>query len=500
MRQEFDILGDVAVWLGRVLGQGDFSVIVTVERKATALMRALIEMGAPHQRIQLGWSQVVSSDAVSYLGRKFWTKQRVLVFNELIHTGKSTDSVVGNLRGLGVRDIQTSAYGVHADMENSKESAFPDFFQYRHLDDSSYSMLLARLVEILHRVGGLLLDTEHIELPVTLHCPVKDFFRAFELCGDPIRLNAYSAQWADCLTVADPVILDAEELAESLPEGADLHLQSGDAVRKLRVVPRGMGQFVVVPIWYPSVPRKGLMTWKSRPGIPDYVRSAIKSYKGQKKKFADFAFSLTTLVASLSLLKSAVAALYSLGKGKVSIGFPPKGNVPLHVEHLHAVYPTISLPAVAAQLSILDNWCDIQYRNQVRNARGLSISKPQSRAFPFLGPEKCQQVRSLLERRLIVYHDTLHEWQRELSNAGVGGKRLWKGERPRFVWKQMMDLARGLGVASLQSTAAMDLLIDDATLVTTYVDCGDRIERGYGLAAEEVCSRLRDECMAVGMR
>ena len=101
MLRDFDHLANISTWLRQVMDHGQFNVLVPVERKATALLRAILDM---HRQpgLDLRWDQVISSDAISYCDvdsdEPFWVGKRVLVFNELVHTGTSTSTVVREVR------------------------------------------------------------------------------------------------------------------------------------------------------------------------------------------------------------------------------------------------------------------------------------------------------------------------------------------------------------------------------------------------------------------
>ena len=501
MKKKLDILEDIALWLADGLASGHIGVIVTVERKATAVLRALIEM-CGQRGLDWPWSKVVSSDAIPCLAPGFWRGKRILVFNELMHTGASTDGVMTELLdgGAKAKDICTGAYGVHVDMEDGDAAKkLPDYYRYRCLDESSYSALLDSIVEMLHSSGGLMLDTEHLELPVALHCSTNDFFRAFNLCGESIRFNAYDAQWADCLTVTEPVLLDLDGIRGKLPSGVELTTASSETICKLRVVPRGYGRFAIVPIWYPTVPLDSLLSWSERDSVPEFVCGALGSYKGPDEGRTRLAFSLTTIVAGMELLKSVAAALYELGKDAVDIGFPPRNEVPPHIGHLSAVYPTVSTSSLAAGLSDLRNSYNIKSRNRLKDLRWGDDETVAQVSSPTIRPEDCARIRRLLGVCLLKHRDAWLRWERELARVEGMAPSVAREEHRIFTWKEMMALAGRCGISEEHRPTAMDLLIDDATLVTTYAPQQCRMIRGYAFAAEEVCRRLRNEIMFVGM-
>lgn len=508
MQREHDLLDDLGAWLDLVLKQGKFTVVVAVERKATAILRALIEM-TNTPTLDWAWERVISSDAVGYLPRKFWAGQRILVFNELVHTGESTRRVVDDLLEAGaLRDnIETAAYGIHVAMEaRESEGELPDYFRFRCLDDTSYPALLDRIVAALHMHGGLLLDTEHIELPVTLRCSTSDFFAALQLCGDCVRFNAYNAQWADCVTITKPIVLDQDKLGKKLPYGADLSTGGSNTICKLRAVPRGYGKYAIVPIWYPAVPVDSLLTWSERDGTPDFVRKALESFTDNEnatKEEAEkvrrrLAFSLTTLVAGLDLLRSVVAALHTLGAKAVDIGFPPAQSIPAHVWHLHAVYPTVPPSSVAAELAMLADAFCIQSRNRLKGLSGQENGSL-ARDFASIRPTDCSNIRGMLGSGLLRHRDTWLRWKREIDQTM--GRQAVVGRRDHsvFCWEELIALADVQGIEKGLQATAMDLAIDEGLLVTTYTEQQKEMRRGYSFAAEEVCRRIRNELMAIGM-
>ena len=106
-------------WLSQLLDPSKFDLVVPVERKATAILRTLLDL-TPGIRCEWKWTKVLSSEALRYLPRDRLRGQRILVFNEMIHHGSSTldaiKAIEDNTSGASAQ-VYTAAFFVHEDFK-----------------------------------------------------------------------------------------------------------------------------------------------------------------------------------------------------------------------------------------------------------------------------------------------------------------------------------------------------------------------------------------------
>ena len=103
-------------WLCDLLATKQFDLVVSVERKATAVLRDLLDLSQDFH-CDWNWKQVLSSEALPYLPDNWLEGKSILVFNEMIHRGHSTQDtiskILANTPKDGIKRIETAAFVVH---------------------------------------------------------------------------------------------------------------------------------------------------------------------------------------------------------------------------------------------------------------------------------------------------------------------------------------------------------------------------------------------------
>ena len=140
------------------------SWIVTTERKATALLRTVLEKYPKLTQ----WDRIISSDALKCFPEEKLKEGTVLVLEDSICQGTGVAEIIGLLEEKNVarKRIKIAAFSVHKDSQIKDI----DFHWYGHLGRKNYGEMRESLLTYFQRKGSLLLDTEHIEVIVKLHC------------------------------------------------------------------------------------------------------------------------------------------------------------------------------------------------------------------------------------------------------------------------------------------------------------------------------------------
>ena len=204
--------------------------IVTVERKGTALLRTVFDNHS-HREVCLDWGNVLSSDAINSFPSERLREGAILLLDDGIHGGGRVSQALDVLtreKKVPREHIKIASFSVHED------STFEgiDFHWFGRLRDSQYRRVRTGVIEFFQRRGSLLLDTEHIEVSVELHCGRLEFFDA--LCRAGLGVEHTSEGGHVNLTIHNPIILDETTFTENLPP----RTMYRDVVRKIRVVER----------------------------------------------------------------------------------------------------------------------------------------------------------------------------------------------------------------------------------------------------------------------
>jgi len=457
-------------WLIDLLKPENFDLVITVERKATAMLRALLDL-MPELTVSWDWDRVLSSDALPYLPLNWLAGKRLLVFNEMIHRGRSTretiQAIEQNTPGASAR-VETAAFVVHEaferegswrtrDYDGDTTRPTPDYAIFRRVSNDLYELIQEDLINTLRDKGALLLDTEHIESTFTQVLPHRRFLDSLRSFGIPVEYEQENGSAFPGITVRDLAICDEARLRASIPDGADLHT---DGPKKIRMVRRGPKSFAFIPIWYPPVPTVAFRTelrWKA----PDYMKRALDVCP--RERLPEFAFHLTSLVAGVELLRSVWAGLSPMvGKGVEpdTLHCDNKPGSPLG--HLRALYPLLDFDGLETAIDT-----------------AISIHKDSTACRRF------QKTSALEKRKLSAVVDAktrrsacrkvLINLMRQQRTFSVGedwfddDDLLETQKLPAFSWERFWTAGHSLGIDEPTLSIVMDTCIDNAILKTTHM-------------------------------
>lgn len=403
----------------------EIDLIVCAERKATAILRALIEAT---QTLQWDWSRVLSTAVMHQFDWDSFEGRRVLLFDELVHHGKTLGRYRDRLCELvpeGV-EVLTAGYAVWDRCQSQ-----PDFYYHGSVDSETYEHIRDELVLMLQQHGSLLLDTEHIELSVRLHCGVREFYDTLARTAE--NGNSYSflsGAGRTNITIERPDIASAEGLARCLTPGSNIN----QTVCKVRVLERTHERFSVLPILYPNTRCVPTAEWLK--SLPSFVDRTHLANAPQDENLYKELFYLVGLLGSAELLRSVAAALGELAREQKIILEVPKENF----LHLKAMFP---------RLNILGFWEYV--RNLVDESRRSKAARGKQSAKAGHLPESVLvKLTGRVLARLVM--------EGEDSPDGKS-------------WGQLMRFAeeenRGIGIDSRALSMVADRLIDSGLIVTS---------------------------------
>jgi len=428
-------------------------IIIVHERKGTAVLRALIE--APSDRIQWPWNRIVSSTALDQLPSDFLRGKRVLVFDDMIRTGKALKPVFERLRQFGCLSPETVRLAVFAaHEESSRNGAFTsnDFsvaWFYRDLAPSGYRRLRTQLLRFLQRSGSLMLDTEHLEVRLTLHAGSGRLL-------DALRRRAEATVFQSAANRTNITVFYPDDLAHCLPaERFPPASVQNEIVKKCRVIQREADEFAIIPICLPLIPIEGTewpQSHRDRTLLGDAVR------RSQSARFYGAA-----LIASLYPLQWILRDLYASDPRTVSISLPSRGSDMVTgggycLDHLRVMYPTLDVDQLVQMIAETD-----------RTAQSEG-AKLRGRHFDLKSyiPTSDAQLRRDAMRLLQVIAAAVDERHAEelLYNPACDRR---GGLEPT----EIFGLGHRLGFKRPYVSALFDILIDEGSIVTRVEEVRD---------------------------
>ncbi len=465
-------------WLAALLDRERFDVIVTVERKATAILRALLDL-LPERSCEWDWGRVLSSEAIPYLAERHLSGQRILVFNEMIHRGQSTKDALAaireNTRGEE-KGIETAAYAVHEefarrgcwrtqDFRDDPAAQSPDHAVKRDVSAALYGVIRERLIQSLRSKGALLLDTEHPESTFRLTMPVRRFLEGLRRLGAPVEYEDDVSRGFPGITIRNPVVPDLARVRASLPPGADL---DGTGPRKVRLVRRGPSQFAFIAIWYPSVPADADIAAEGWEGCPAFAAPALATCPPKKR--VELAFHLSSLIAGIELLRGVWASLAPLiGKGLAPDLLHGSVGRDSPLGHLRALYPLLDFGELEALMAGAVS---------AHHDRALSARLARQTAKAARGQAVMTDTAEVVgaDTRVAKARELLVEIVRRRWRFSVGDDWFDDDEPERyrsriapFTWDEYWQVGAELQIAEPVRSIIMDTAIDSAVLKTTQV-------------------------------
>jgi len=432
MIQEFSVERQILSFLEAVVEQEKIDFIVCSERKANAILRALIQEIAP-PRFQWDWKNVISSTAVSQYAWDSFKGHRVLLFDELIHHGNTLrkhETLLKSLVPEGV-EVTTAGFAVW-----EKCCYHPKHSYYAAVDNITYYHIRNEIIAMLQDNGSLLLDTEHIELTIRLQCGVRDFFD--ELARSSADGNSFSfvsGRGRINLTIEQPDILDDATMEKYLLPGSIVD----DVVRKVRILERTHDTFSILPIFYPTTRCVPSQEWVD--GLPQFFDKKRAAALGREPTQCKELFYMVGLLGGIELLRGTISALHDLRRShKIIVEVPEK-----NFKHLATMFPTVNIELLWAHVKDLVSCSElVKPKRSKRSVRVINVDE-----------EKLLAASAHLLCLLVDDSD----------NFGLEGY-LPKG----WSWKEMMTggeaVTKAVDLDPHSVTVVTDRLIDSGNIVT----------------------------------
>lgn len=326
MNKLINIERQILNFIKNIVRNQSIELIVCCERKATAVLRAIISE-IPKDKFLWEWPKVLSTAAVDQYDWQSFKGNKVLLFDELIHHGNSLETQEKNLREFLPDNIEliTAGFAVWEHCQHK-----PQFCYYAAVDLETYDDIRTSIIFMLQKHGSLLLDTEHIELSVRIHCGIREFYNELARASENHRTYSFiSGAGRTNLTIDQPDILCKDILKQVLTPGSN----TIGTVSKIRVLERNHENFSVLPIFYPNTKCVPSNEWIEN--LPEFVRNdrLIKS-KGSSE-----IFYIVALLGSIELIRSVVAALSDfIRRGKITFEIPIE-----RFPHLHTMFPRVDI-------------------------------------------------------------------------------------------------------------------------------------------------------------
>lgn len=458
-------------WLGNTLKSNTFDFVVCVERKATAVIRMYLDFYDVSEKI-LSWDNILSSDALKYLPPGYLDGKNVLIFNEMIHEGSSTLMTLRNVlrNSNNVARVEAAAFACANGFPKKQwlknwidaggAPGAPHYVYEFGVSKIRYQRLWQSIVNMLRSSGALLLDTEHIETTFTLKMSIREFVKALCAVGLPIEYENDDSTWPIGVTVREPILANLEGLQSLLPQGIDLNATEP---KKLRFVRRNNNEFAAIAIWYPPLALQSAEKYIETGLLPSYISSAVSQCPMETR--AEFIFHLSSLIASLEMLKATWAALSPLiKKGKIILNTPKGYLLPGEpLGHLRSLYPMLQFDSLESELqAAVSAYKDVETVHEVRKIqKGLTNQK-----------ERCAPVFVDLKTRSRAARDILVELIEEVTPIGIDEEWIADWDVPPrslpFSWQQFWKAGQRIGVDENVRSVAMDYAIDNAILKTTH--------------------------------
>jgi hypothetical protein len=324
MPEQKRVIAAIEQFIRGLLQDPQYDYVVPIERKGTALVRAVLGEATSEQ-----WQRIVTLDAANAVLRDSVGKS-VLVLDDSIWRGRKVQQARERLSQLGTGTTVTVAACM------SHRSAPPncvDIVYYAGLDDDSYGKTRDAVILHLQEKGSLLLDTEHIEVKVRVKDSISDFFEVLAGWGESAVRFVSSAGRLNCTILKNPEEV-CQRAGDVVPDFADIQ----SVVSKLRVIttPDDPRSFSLIPILYPSVRVTPTTRYKHpRMGWTEKVPS-------------ERLFQCVGLSMSAALAADALRTLSSAFGDDVSFDFQSQGRL----DHLYTIFPELKKLELVNELEL----------------------------------------------------------------------------------------------------------------------------------------------------
>lgn len=438
----------ISTFLRGQIADYDPDLIIVHERKGTATLRALKE--SSDRPLEYRWNNVVSSTAVDQLPNDFFINKRILIFDDMMRTGAHLSTILDALVARGIVDhrltnVRVATFATHEDIRDGRPigaATIPNTWFYRDLTTSAYRMIRSEIVSALQDAGSLMLDTEHIEVRIRLHCSLTRLIRALSRLAETIVFR--SSEDRTNITVWYPD--DSAHMLPAAPFPAGTGLTG--IVKKCRVVQRDTDEFAIIPICLPSIVDEA-SAWP--------VNSADARLLGIMPDASPLVkFYAVALISSLYPLSWILRDLYASDPSAFTLSLPRKhedgSSSGYSLEHLRVMYPRLDVGLLAGRIAETQ-------RTAESDGRRRRHIKAESHKAPVVDDS---ELRGNALHLLQVISHTIDQ-----RRAGAYVEAACHETCPRGLEaKEIFQLGRRLGWNESRISALFDILIDDANLVT----------------------------------
>jgi len=423
-------------------------LIIVHERKGTATLRAIKE--CDEEPLEYRWNNVVSSTALDQVPTESLRGKRILVFDDMMRTGRHLALILDNLVSRGVTDdqlsnIRVAAFATHEDIRGGRpvcSAKIPHRWFYRNLTTSAYRSIRSEIVNALQNAGSLMLDTEHIEVRIQLHCSLNRLIKTLSRRADTVVFR--SSNDRTNITVCYPDDSAHVLPPEHFPPGTGLT----GIVKKCRVVQRDNDDFAIIPICLPSIVDDGDCDSFNQ---DDTRLLGIKPDAPALEKFYGVA-----LLSSLYPLSWLLRDLYASDTDAFTLFLPRRDDAGLSggysLEHLKVMYPTIDVGLLAGRIAETQRKAESDGR-RLRHIKAVPHKAPicddaelRTNALHLL-----QAISYTIDQRRAARY--IESEEHETFRQGLRANEIFM-------------LGRRLGWSDSRISALFDILIDEANLVT----------------------------------
>lgn len=452
LRYTSDIKTELFDFLSDEIREWQPAIVIVVERRGTAILRAIKE--ARECILGISWGHVISSRVIDQLPPAYFANKRILIFDDLKQHGSQVHTVLKALMDLAAKidlqkDIRVAVFAMHE--EASSASAYPTFgvrhsWRYRGLTTAAYRKMRLDIIEMLQACGSLMLDTEHVEIRMRLNGTFPQLLNALTRKATVIPFRSLGMRQNVTVLYAD------NDPAHALPvDRLPLGIRTTGIVKKCRVIERSSNEFAMIPICYPIVPTftKG---WPTAQADIDLLGASILT-KSSRAKFYG-----TALFAALAILEWTLKSLYAAEDGLVTIylptsSTPSKGSRGYGLDHLHVMYPTLELTKLNSELGKIAARAEHEGR-QLRR-------RPIPHQPPLEIPENDLRKNAWALLQVIRYELDCKEQEERLVDPN------WERPHPfGLTANEIFTIGDRFGWPKVETSAMFDVLIDDGQLVT----------------------------------
>lgn len=484
-RTDFDVDADLEHHYYPLLARLSTSTIAVHERKGMAMLRRVVSL---NPSLSEGvWSRTISTELLLDRAREGELRGSILLIDDLLRTGRTVLGVVKSLIDTGFEpsDICVAVLGSHDSFDTRQLSTIgiETRIWRKHLGDRAYSAYRSALVRTLRRRPDPVLDTEHLELSLTLVDLPRDPAPTIHQLAEALARTGQ--------VVVPPFDHDGGRLAvmypatERHPESAvfGLGLANPTVVRKSRITEITRNHYTIRPMCLPDADSSTRLDAST---MVDFVGAitrsseaahAARSLFAHEPRSAKESFFRTALLASLLPLRWTVEDIYAtIGSGRalVSLYGYPLGDRGA-TGHLPITYPGLDIVALNELLSAL-----------VKEAQGADTHRVA------LGTTEHLTARQLVGARRRLLQAMSIEVDLRLYEIELGARH--PDEAVGLEHFEVLRIGSEIGLSTAQTSALLDDILDRALFSTKVETSADgRTVRTYKPDGEVTSQALRSE-------